>query len=131
MGKKKSWFLTCALLALILCIYAAPDASEWLTGTPMGSPSVDYTLGAVSETVNTPQDAFDEDFRTFYASDDGQYAWVGLDLGMPHVIDRVSFVPAGNHIGNMQLGVFEGANEADFMKQYIADRFTWMDKKTD
>ena len=80
----------------------------------MGSPAVDYASGTVSETVNIPSNAFDENFNTIYASYDGQYAWVGLDLGSPHVISQVSIVPAGNPIGDMRLGVFEGANEADF-----------------
>lgn len=80
----------------------------------MGSPSIDYATEAVSQTVNVPSDAFDENLNTFYASYDAEYAWVGLDLGSPHIISRVSFVPAGNPIGYMQLGVFEGANEPDF-----------------
>ena len=80
----------------------------------MGSPAVDYISGTVSETVNTPSCAFDENLNTIYASYDAQYAWVGLDLGSPHIISQVSFVPAGNPIGDMRLGVFEGANEADF-----------------
>ena len=80
----------------------------------MGSPAVDYASGTVSETVNNPSCAFDGNFNTIYASYDAQYAWVGLDLGSPHIISQVSGVPAGNPIGDMRVGVFEGANEADF-----------------
>ena len=114
MTKKITSLLTSTMLFLALSVSAAPDTSERLTGTPMGSPSYDYISGTVSETVNIPADAFDGDYNTFYASDASQYAWVGLDLGSPHVIDRVSFVPGANPAGIMQLGVFEGANNADF-----------------
>ena len=114
MTKKKSWVLTCAMLAFMPRVSAAPDVSERLTGTPMGSPSIDYATETMSLTVNSPSEAFDDNLSTFYASYDAEYAWVGLDLGSPHVITRVSVVPAGNPIGYMQLGVFEGANEPDF-----------------
>ena len=90
------------------------NVSKPLSGTPMGSRSIDYASGKVSQTVNTPSAAFDADPTTFYASYDAKYAWVGLDLGSPHVIDRVSFAPATEPAGIMQLGVFEGANEPDF-----------------
>ena len=102
------------MLAFAPGVSAATDDSGRLTGTPMGSPAVDYASGTVSETVNNPSCAFDGNFNTIYASYDAQYAWVGLDLGSPHIISQVSFVPAGNPIGDMRLGVFEGANEADF-----------------
>ena len=114
MTKKITWVLIGTLFAFAPRVSAAPDASERLTGTPIGSPSIDYASQTVSETVNTPSDAFDENLNTFYASYDAQYAWVGLDLGSPHIIDRVSFVPAANPTGYMQLGVFEGANQPDF-----------------
>ena len=114
MTKQLTSLLTCAFLSLAPCVSAAPDDSGRLTGTPIGSPAVDYASGTVSETVNTPANAFDGDFNTFYASYAFQYAWVGLDLGSPHVINRVSFVPAANPKGDMRLGVFEGANQPDF-----------------
>ena len=114
MTKKKSWVLTCAMLAFMPRVSAAPDVSERLTGTPMGSPSIDYATETMSQTVNSPSEAFDDNLSTFYASYDAEYAWVGLDLGSPHIITRVSVMPAGNPIGYMQLGVFEGANEPDF-----------------
>ncbi len=82
------------MLAFIPRLYAAPDASERLTGTPMGSPSIDYATEAVSQTVNVPSDAFDENLNTFYASYDAEYAWVGLDLGSPHIIRRGMYIIA-------------------------------------
>lgn len=44
----------------------------------------------------------------------GNHAWTGLDLGTPHVITRVGFKSTG-HSSDVLLGVFEGANQADFL----------------
>ena len=88
-----------------------------LTGTPIGSTSVDYTTGSPSTTANTPQCAFDGDLKSFYASYDRSFTWVGLDLGKPHVITRVGWSPRNDHNGpnRVQLGLFEGSNRADFL----------------
>lgn len=88
-----------------------------LTGTPIGSTSVDYTTGSPSTTANTPQCAFDGDLKSFYASYDRSFTWVGLDLGTPHVITRVGWSPRNDHNGpnRVQLGLFEGSNRADFL----------------
>ena len=88
-----------------------------LTGTPIGSTSVDYTTGSPSTTANTPQCAFDGDLSSFYASYDRSFTWVGLDLGTPHVITRVGWSPRNDHNGpnRVQLGLFEGSNRADFL----------------
>ena len=79
-------------LLLALTLPAIASAQSLLTGTPIGSPSVDYDTGAVSETVNTPANAFDNNSGTFYASYDRSYTWVGLDLGQKHVITKIFFV---------------------------------------
>ena len=102
------------LYGLLMAALAANAQSAKLDGTPIGSPSIDYSTGASTTTVNLPSSAFDGDFSTFYASLSGQYAWVGLDLGRRCVIDRVSYAPSASPAGQMVLGVFEGANEADF-----------------
>ena len=49
-------------------------------------------------------------------SDPG-HVWVGLDLGRPHVITRVGWAPSveSQVASPVVLGVFEGANRADFM----------------
>ncbi|MFA6873887.1 MAG: hypothetical protein WCQ86_07915, partial [Bacteroidaceae bacterium] len=99
----------------LLLISINVDAStELLTGTPIGSISVDYTTGAASTTVNTPRDAFDNNYSTYYASYDRSNTWVGLDLGNPYVIKSVCYCPRDNWGSRMQLGIFEGANKADF-----------------
>ena len=45
-------------------------------------------------------------------SDKGN-VWTGLDLGTPHVITRVGWLPKGQ--GRVVLGLFEGANSPDFI----------------
>ena len=102
--------LSCLLFS---CLHAYAE-SVALGGTAIGSPSIDYATESVSQTANLPANAFDGDLSTFYASYADQYAWVGLDLGRKCVIDRVGYAPSASPSGVMQLGVFEGANEADF-----------------
>jgi len=48
--------------------------------------------------------------------DKGQ-VWFGLDLGSPHVITKVGWMPSvdGQVASRVVLGVFEGANRPDFM----------------
>lgn len=101
-------------LLLALTLPAIASAQSLLTGTPIGSPSVDYDTGAVSETVNTPANAFDNNSGTFYASYDRSYTWVGLDLGQKHVINKIFFRPRQGQGARLELGVFEGANQPDF-----------------
>ena len=111
----RSLFLAVMLLGGLLPIKAQNPSK--LTGTPIGSTSVDYATGAASSTVNTPQCAFDGDLNSFYASYHRSFTWVGLDLGTPHVITRVGWSPRNDHNGpnRVQLGLFEGSNRADFL----------------
>ena len=111
----RSLFLAVMLLGGLLPIKAQNPSK--LTGTPIGSTSVDYTTGSPSTTANTPQCAFDGDLNSFYASYDRSFTWVGLDLGKPHVITRVGWSPRNDHNGpnRVQLGLFEGSNRADFL----------------
>ncbi len=61
--------------------------------------------------------AFDGNPSTYYSTNLDKLQWVGLDLGEPHVITRVSFTPAPGSMGpdRMLLSLFEGANSPDFM----------------
>ena len=89
-----------------------------LTGKVIGTQeTVDYNTWQQSTTVNTCFDAFDGDLNTFFASWERSYTWVGLDLGSPHVITRVGWSPRNDVHGEERvlLGVFEGANDPDFM----------------
>lgn len=110
------------LQQLFICIIASfcfaaslgAQENKKLTGTPIGSPNVDYSTGQSSSTVNTLANAFDGKTNTFYASLNRSNTWVGLDLGTPHVITRVGWAPRSGQPGRVQLGLFEGANKEDF-----------------
>lgn len=86
-----------------------------LAGNVIGTAlSVDYASGNSSTTVNTKRNAFDGDFDTFFASFDRSRTWAGLDLGDKYVINRVGVAPRVDHESRVVLGLFEGANQADF-----------------
>ncbi|MDY5191686.1 MAG: CotH kinase family protein, partial [Bacteroidaceae bacterium] len=102
----------CALA--FLCVFQVNAKDVKLTGTPMGSPNVDYSTGTSSETVNTWACAFDGNTNTYFASLDRSNTWVGLDLGTPHVITGVGWVSRAGQPNRVLLALFEGANNADF-----------------
>ncbi|MGN1256850.1 MAG: discoidin domain-containing protein, partial [Bacteroidaceae bacterium] len=112
--REKIWRSVCALAFLSVGVMQANARDGKLIGTPMGSPNVDYSTGTSSETVNTWACAFDGDYNTYFASLDRSNTWVGLDLGTPHVITGVGWTPRTGQPGRVQLGLFEGANNADF-----------------
>lgn len=109
----------CFLLTFCVLLSLPLFSTEKLKGTVIGSEwSVDYNnTSSPSTTVNTRHMAFDGDLNTCFASWERSYTWVGLDLGGPCVITRVGWSPRndGNGPRRVQLGVFEGANRADFM----------------
>ena len=111
---KRYPFLTVVLL-LFGSINTYGQASNKLTGTPIGSTSIDYNTSTPSTTVNTPACAFDGDTKTFYASYDRSRTWVGLDLGSPHVITKVGWCPRDSQPKRVQLGIFEASNSPDFL----------------
>ena len=113
----------------VMCgtIQAVADDDGKLDGTIIGTPlSVNYITGRQTTTENTCRNAFDGDLNTFFASWERSYTWVGLDLGLPHIITRVGWSPRNDSRGpeRVCLGVFEGANREDFMDAlplYIID----------
>ncbi len=109
-------YQTIALGAFVLLATSPTLANNKLTGTVMGSLAVDYTTNASSTTVNTCANAFDGNLSTYFASYERHYTWCGLDLGQPHIIKRVGWSPRNDGQGEkrVQLGIFEGANKADF-----------------
>lgn len=120
----KKYAITCIIL---LCCMTILANDALLTGTPIGSPSVDYSNGSVSTTVNQPANAFDGNLETYYASFARSYTWVGLDLGTPHIITRVGWSPRNDGKGpqRVKLAVLEGANRPDFLDAvplYIIDQ---------
>ena len=93
-------------------------ADSKLSGTIIGTElSVDYATSLSSTVVNTKAEAFDGNPNTYFASYERSYTWLGLDLGEPHIITRVGFMPrnSGNGPGRLMLGIVEGANREDFM----------------
>ena len=107
MNNSKKVFL--CLCMSMCCIVSAWGQMKQLSGTPIGSPSVDYGSGD-----NVPANVFDGDYDTYYASQERSYTWVGLDLGEPYVIGKICYAPRTGYTSRMLLGVFEGANEPDF-----------------
>ena len=105
-------------MGMLACIPLWANADEKLSGTVIGTlESVDYSNGQQSTTVNSREKAFDGDSNTFFASYERNYTWTGLDLGSPHIITKVGWMPRNDGLGpkRVQLGVFEGANREDFM----------------
>lgn len=74
-----------------------------LTGTPISS---DYINGRDASTL------FDGDRSTWFQAGKPDYSWAGLDLGEPHVITRVGYLPYNTSLS--VLALFEGANNPDF-----------------
>ena len=110
-------FAICNLLTVQNSPVLADDDPK-LTGNIIGvENSIDYDTRTESTTVNTREMAFDGDLDTYFAAWEKNYAWVGLDLGTPHVITKVGWSPRDDSQGEkrVQLGVFEGANREDFM----------------
>ena len=100
------------------CVLAAAQAESLLKGEPIGAQySYDFTTGQSSTSVNTRANAFDGNPSTFFASSAQSMAYVGLDLGTPHVITRMGLTPRLSTEGPEKtlLGLFEGANDPDFM----------------
>ncbi|MBO4370160.1 MAG: CotH kinase family protein [Paludibacteraceae bacterium] len=103
------WILTLGIAVLSQAVVA--QTSNKLSGTPMGAIGVDYNT---SQMVNNVDLAFDGDLNTFYASYYRKFGWAGLELDQPYVITRVGYAPRYDWSERMKLGVFEGANKADF-----------------
>ncbi len=105
------------ILMSSLCLFGA-IADEKLSGTIIGTElSINYETQSSSTDVNIKPNAFDGNPNTFFASYENSYTWVGLDLGEPHIITRIGYMPRNFSYGprRMMLGMFEGANREDFM----------------
>lgn len=95
------------------------DAMVKLTGTPIASgPSIDYATGQPSTTVHTADALFDGDLDTYFATYARSYGWGGVDLGKPHVIERIGWAPRNDYWegpARVKLAVIQGANSPDFL----------------
>ena len=97
-----------ATFVLLLFIYNvnaySAETDTQLTGTILASSN-----------LSSAAKAFDDDPSTYYFSINSARQWVGLDLGSPHVITRISFTPRAGYSGRMVLSLFEGGNDPNFM----------------
>ena len=98
--------LFCALILLLTATTISADDTK-LSGT-----CIDYKGGQP-----TTANAFDGDPDTYAQMSSGSRAWLGLDLGTPHVITRVGWMPRDHATGTRfcTLGLFEGANDPTFI----------------
>ena len=116
--KKIYLTITAILCTIVSSVAQSSNNDSKLTGAVIGTtPSVDYGTNLATTTVNTRECAFDGDLSTYFAAYDRSYAWVGLDLGEPHIITRIGWAPPNRSRAGerMLLGVMEGANSPDFM----------------
>ena len=87
-------------MGMLACIPLWANADEKLSGTVIGTlESVDYSNGQQSTTVNSREKAFDGNPNTFFASYERNYTWTGLDLGSPHIITKVGWMPRNDGLG--------------------------------
>ena len=94
------------LLLFIFAFSSVMLAEKKLTGNVISSTALSTTYSAAK--------AFDGSTGTYFQAKVASNTWVGLDLGTPHVITKVSWAPASGYATNTKLAVFEGANRADF-----------------
>lgn len=106
---KYNRILSLATLMFVVAITFAQTLPR-LKGTPIGSSPANYGSGPQSLEY-----AFDNKPNTFYASQDRSNTWVGLDLGTPHVITEIGYMPRTDYGNRVTLGVFEASNNPDFM----------------
>jgi len=107
---KKITLISTIILFCSIPIFA--QQSSKLTGTPIGALGVNYTTSQPDP--NSAQYAFDGDFKTAYASYLRSFGWVGLELDKQYVITKIGYAPRNQWASRMLIGVFEGANKADF-----------------
>ena len=103
------------LLLAALCPWCV--SAKKLTGTIIGtSRGYSYETYQDSRTEHLRDCALDGKLDTYFASNRTSRGWVGYDLGKPYVINKVGWATADLNGGPQRavLGIFEGANQADF-----------------
>ncbi len=86
------------------------SANQLLTGAVIG------TAGSFGGGGNTREKAFDGSLSTFFDAPTTSGAWTGLDLGAgnPKAVTTLRYCPRNNWSARMFVGLFQGANAADF-----------------
>lgn len=107
------------LFLLLSAAALSSSAAVKLSGSPIGTQRcVDYATGQESYTEHTVETLFDGDFDTYFATYDRSYTWGGLDLGTPHVIERVGWAPRNDYWegeDRVKMAVIQGANSPDWL----------------
>lgn len=103
-------------IASLVLSASQSNAGERLSGVPIGT-SDGWSYELNKSVANIQGNAFDSDLDTYFATNARSYTWVGLDLGTPHIIDRVGWAPRNNYNGpaRVRLGVIQGSNSPDFL----------------
>ena len=101
-------FTIYVLMLSVVLTLSAQD--EQLSGTILHS-------GKTISSSHSPEMAFDDDVTTYFNASETDFAWLGMDLGTPHVITGVGIASRNSSRAatKLLLGVFEGANRDDFM----------------
>jgi len=86
------------------------STNQLLTGTIIG------TTGSFGGGGNTREKAFDGSLTTFFDAPTTSGAWAGLDLGAGNqkAVTTLRYCPRNNWSTRMFVGLFQGANAADF-----------------
>jgi alpha-glucosidase len=86
------------------------STNQLLSGTIVG------TSGSFANAGNTKEKVFDGNLTTFFDAPTASGAWVGLDLGAANqkAVTTIRYCPRANWSTRMFVGLFQGANAADF-----------------
>lgn len=99
-----------ALLTTLLFTFVCAQDSKVLTGNRIYK-------DACNESEYPVTAAFDNDVNTYFRSCPPFGNWIGLDLQEKHIITKIAYCPrvdSDDYHDRLQLGLFEGANQADF-----------------
>jgi len=110
-------FICSIALLFLFSICFAQNVSQKLPATNIIGTAISVNYddnNTPSTTVNTIANVFDGKLNTYFASYDRSGTWVGLDLGVKHVITKVAYCPRQTLPQRLLLGVIEGANNPDF-----------------
>lgn len=102
-------FLSLCCMLSISQLYVQAQESQELSGTIIYKDQSNNQKDPVSN-------AFDGDLNTYFMSYPPFGNWIGLDLTNKHIITKIAYCPRidSDYRDRLQLGIFEGANNADF-----------------
>jgi hypothetical protein len=96
--------------------YANPSSERVIGGTVIGTPGTRTNPG--SGVITDPSwgavSPFNGGYQTYFDAATASNAWTGLDLGTPHRITKIKYMPRLNYGSRMVGGVFQGSNDPNF-----------------